>query len=43
MLSRLLHLLPSLGHPVTVFLAFHPLLQLVGIAKNLLLLVAEAL
>ena len=42
-LAALLDLLPRLGHPLLVLLALHPLAQLVGVAEDLLLLVAEPL
>ena len=42
-LAALLDLLAGLGHPLAVLLALHPLAQLVGVAEDLLLLVAEPL
>ena len=42
-LAALLDLLAGLGHPVAVLLALHPLAELVGVAEDLLLLVAEPL
>ena len=42
-LAALLDLLAGVGHAVAIFLAFHPLAQLVGIAEDLLLLVPEPL
>ena len=41
--SRLLDLLAGLGHAFAVLLVLHPLLQLVGVAEDLLLLFAEPL
>ena len=43
MLAALLDLLAGLGHPFAVLLVLHPLVQLVGVAEDLLLLVAEPL
>ena len=42
-LAALFDLLAGLGHPVAVLLALHPLAELVGVAEDLLLLVAEPL
>ena len=42
-LAALLDLLAGLGHAFAVLLVLHPLLQLVGVAEDLLLLVAEPL
>ena len=42
-LAGLLDLLALLGHPLAVLLALHPLLKLVGVAEDLLLLLAEPL
>ena len=42
-LAALLDLLARLGHPLLVLLVLHPLAQLVGVAEDLLLLVAESL
>ena len=43
LLAALLDLGALLSHPVAVFLALHPLANLVGVAKDLLFLVAKAL
>ena len=40
-LAALFDLLARLGHPLLVLLVLHPLAQLVGVAEDLLLLVAE--
>ena len=42
-LAALLDLLAGLGHAFAVLLVLHPLLELVGVAEDLLLLVAEPL
>ena len=42
-LAALFDLLAGLGHPLLVLLALHPLAELVGVAEDLLLLVAEPL
>ena len=42
-LAALLDLLAGLGHPLAVLLVLHPLLELVGVAEDLLLLLAEPL
>ena len=42
-LAALLDLLACVGHPVAVLLVLHPLAELVGVAEDLLLLVAEPL
>ncbi len=41
--ATLLHLLALFGHPVTVLLPLHPFTQLVGIAEDLLFLLAKPL
>ena len=43
MLAALVDLLAGLGHAVAVLLVLHPLAELVGVAEDLLLLVAEPL
>ena len=42
-LAGLLHLCAGFGHSVPIFLALHPLSDLVGVAEDLLLLVPEPL
>ncbi len=42
-LAALLDLLAGLGHPLLVLLVLHPLAELVGVAEDLLLLLAEPL